>query len=369
MRIVALIPAHNEQESIMATVAALLQQQRLPDQIIVICDNCTDQTYERASSLNSSRVEVVKTIDNQEKKPGALNWAWQNYCDGADIVITLDADTVLAPNAIGDWEQEFIEEPRLGGSSSKFTMIGKSLLVRLQRYEFARWTYQSLRRGWTSVLAGTGCAIRNDVLRSIVNRGDRLGPWIPTSKVEDFELTHRVRELGYYCRVSPTVRAYTDAMPNVRSLWAQRMKWQVGTIEDLLVMGFNKRTRLDWGQQMLGVAYAMMRLLWPVMVVLALATHNFRFVPIWLLPTVLFVLNDFKYSLLVPHRDKWDMILAITLVPLELFAYLRAAWFIMGWHEALINRITGRDKDRWHLQSRAEASRYAHLVEQEKETV
>lgn len=304
----------------------------------------------------SNRLNIVETVNNTEKKPGALNWAWHKYCQGADLLVTLDADTVLPDNAVGDWEQEFLEDPKLGGSSSKFTMLGNKLLVRLQRYEFARWSHQSLRRGWTSVLAGTGCAIRNQPMQEVASRPDREGPWLYESKVEDFELTHRIRELGYYCRVSPSVRAYTDAMDTVPTLWNQRMKWQVGTVEDLLRMGFNKRTRLDWGQQMLGLAYAFMRMLWPVLIILALATDNFKFIPIWLLPTALFVLNDFKHAFLIPHRDKWDMILSITMIPLEAFAYMRAAWFLMGWHEAIINRVTGRDKDRWFLQYRAEAA-------------
>jgi poly-beta-1,6-N-acetyl-D-glucosamine synthase len=70
---------------------------------------------------------------------------------------------------VRDWEREFEADRQLGGSSSKFTVPavpggGGNLLVRLQRAEFARWTMTGLRRGWTSVVAGTACAIRNSVL-------------------------------------------------------------------------------------------------------------------------------------------------------------------------------------------------------------
>src|SRR5690606_3029353 len=149
----------------------------------------------------------------------------------------LDADTVLPSNAVKDWVQEFYNDPLLGGSSSKFTMLGSEFMVRLQRAEFAKWTMTSLKRGWTSVLAGTGCAIRNDVLRHVVEIYEREGPWTYDSEVEDFELTYRIRELGFYCQVSPTVRAYTDAMRSMKALWGQRMKWQVGTVDDLLRIG------------------------------------------------------------------------------------------------------------------------------------
>ena len=47
-KIVALLPAHNEAESIGTTLRALAAQTRVPDRIIVICDNCTDATAEIA---------------------------------------------------------------------------------------------------------------------------------------------------------------------------------------------------------------------------------------------------------------------------------------------------------------------------------
>src|SRR6266568_1196830 len=40
--IVALLPAHNEAESIGTTLSALAAQTRVPDVVVVICDNCTD---------------------------------------------------------------------------------------------------------------------------------------------------------------------------------------------------------------------------------------------------------------------------------------------------------------------------------------
>src|SRR5664279_2233185 len=178
--IIALIPAYNEQESITGTIQAMLDQDRVPDQIVVIPNGCSDQTAEVARRFPVTVLELPR-LDH--KKSEALNIAWSRFCADADIVICLDADTVLPQNAVRDWDLEFLfdidrapERGRhrigqppggrngilsspLGGSSSKFTMRGGDFLTRLQRSEFARWTDTALRRGWTSVLAGTGCAI------------------------------------------------------------------------------------------------------------------------------------------------------------------------------------------------------------------
>ena len=43
-KVVVVVPAHNEQESIARTIKALLGQTRQPDRIVVVADNCTDRT-------------------------------------------------------------------------------------------------------------------------------------------------------------------------------------------------------------------------------------------------------------------------------------------------------------------------------------
>ena len=46
--IVAIIPAHNEGQSIQGTIASLLHQPHSPDRILVVSDNSTDNTVEIA---------------------------------------------------------------------------------------------------------------------------------------------------------------------------------------------------------------------------------------------------------------------------------------------------------------------------------
>jgi cellulose synthase/poly-beta-1,6-N-acetylglucosamine synthase-like glycosyltransferase len=355
LRIVALVPAHNEAASIGTVIEALLAQDRQPDQIVVVSDNSTDDTFAIARSY--AGVTAIETVANVHKKSGALNLAWRTFCQDADLVVTLDADTILAPNAVGDWEGEFLADLVLAGSSSKFTMLGSKLLVRLQRFEFAMWTDTSLRRGWTSVLAGTGCCIRNEALRAVTDLDDREGPWSYESQVEDFELTYQIRQLGYHCHVSPTVRAYTDAMDTIRALWGQRMKWQVGTVEDLRRFGYNRLTRLDWRQQVAGLLFVFVRLSWVVLLVWGALLGVLTFTPIWLVMPVLFAAADVKRARRIPHRDVWDVVLAACLLPQELFAWLRAGWFLASWWEVLVAGVTGRRKDHWTLQYAAEEGR------------
>lgn len=352
LRVVVLVPAYNEADSIEATLNALMNQQRRPDLTVVVPNGCSDDTASRARRYP---VEVMELPRLEHRKSEALNRAWHRYGQKADIVVCLDADTVLPPNAVSDWCAEFeADAGRLGGSSSKFTMQHPGLLSRLQKAEFATWTDTSLKRGSTSVLAGTGCAIRNEVLLQVAARGDRQGPWSYDSQVEDFELTYRIRQLGYFCRVSPTVRAYTDSMKTIRALWGQRMKWQVGTVEDLLVLGVNRLTLRDWGQQAMGLLSVFLRVLWVSVLVAALTLGVFKFILFWWLVPLLFIVLDLKRALRIPHRDWKDLLIAAAFIPQEAFMWLRAGWFFASWWAVLTSKITRRRKDRWEAQYTAE---------------
>ncbi|WP_045729382.1 glycosyltransferase [Pseudarthrobacter chlorophenolicus] len=353
LRVVVLVPAYNEAGSIGSTLDGLMGQTRPADLVVVVPNGCTDGTAREARKYPVTVMELPRL---EHRKSEALNRAWAEYAYDADVLVCLDADTVLPPNALEAWEREFAgrRSARLGGSSSKFTMQDPGFLSRLQKAEFATWTDTALRRKQTSVLAGTGCAINNAVLREIAARDDREGPWVYTSQVEDFELTYRIRELGYICQVSPDVRAYTDSMKTIKALWGQRMKWQVGTVEDLLDLGINRLTLRDWGQQAMGLLGVFLKALWISVMILSLALGVFKFILFWWLVPVLFVALDIKRALRIPHRDWKDVLLAATFFPQELFMWLRSGWFLASWCAVLKTKITRRRIDRWEAQYTAE---------------
>ena len=168
-------------------------------------------------------------------------------------------------------------------------------------------------------------------------------------------MTYRIRELGFHCIVSPTVRAYTDSMKTVKALWGQRMKWQVGTVEDLFAIGVNRLTLRDWGQQVMGIFGAFLKSLWLLVIFGQWAYYgelNISWVW-WLLP-ILFIALDVKRSFRIPHRDRRDTLLAASFLPYEAFQWLRAAWFVRSWLDVMTQRLTGLRRDRWAAQYQAE---------------
>jgi biofilm PGA synthesis N-glycosyltransferase PgaC len=255
------VPAHSEEETIGRTITALLKQTRRPDRIVIVADNCTDRTVEIARSFGR-RVTVIQTVGNKHRKVGALTMAWQQHVNNGppafDDMLGLDADTVLSPNSLEDLEQELMENPKAGGIMARYTFdpeLGESrfarLLIRLQRMEFSSWTLDILhRRRNTYVLGGQATLFRVNALQEVVEGERRHSPWDPEAQVEDMELTWALSSRGWDCKVSSTARAYAGPMYTLKSLWAQRRKWDEGMIRLLLGSKLGTATIYPWRIQL-----------------------------------------------------------------------------------------------------------------------
>jgi cellulose synthase/poly-beta-1,6-N-acetylglucosamine synthase-like glycosyltransferase len=299
-------------------------------------------------------VTVLELPKLPHRKSQALNIAWQQYGRDAEIVVTLDADTVLPPNSLGDWTWQLTLHTDVGGLSSKFTAQGTGYLGRMQKAEYAAWADLCLMKGRTPVLSGTACALRGDILRDIADRPDREGPWSYASAVEDFEITCRIRDLGYRVKVSPTVRAYTDHMPTLRALWGQRMKWASGTIEDLFGMKMGKVAFGSWWSQMFGGFDVLLKMLFVTVITAAISFGMFRVSTLWIIGVSTVMITSVVRAHRIPHADWKDYMLAAAFVPYEVFSWIRAAWFVTAWVSVLKSKITNKKTDRWAAQYAAE---------------
>jgi poly-beta-1,6-N-acetyl-D-glucosamine synthase len=349
-RIVAIVPAHNEEASIAASIRALLAQTRLPDEIVIACDNCTDQTAEIARQFP---VTVLETVGNTHRKSGALNMAWRARARSADIVVCSDGDTALPAHAVADWEREFTADPRLGGSSSQPVMTGKGLLPRIQRAEFTKSAVIGLRRGSTSVISGTGCAFRNEALRQIGRLPSQPdGPWSYDSAVEDFYLTYRLREMHWMCVVSPTVYCLTGSMKTLKALWHQRIKWQAGTVHDLIRFGLNRLTWREWFQQALGLMCIAFWFLWLAVNISAAITGSLKLDWAWLLLPLLFSGIELIHTMKMRGRDWKDFVIAGSLLSTFIYTWLCMGWVSASWWKV----IKGSKDDLWAAQYAAEGA-------------
>src|SRR5664280_168722 len=365
--VVMLIPAYNEEQSIERTVRAAVAQD-YPVRVVVLANNCTDLTAEAARAVPG--VTVIELPTEPHKKAGSLNHGYFRYRQEADYFVCIDADTILPPDSVRLWVGQMEREPQSGGVSARFTMqptpgapAWENFLARMQKHEFAGWTDKALNRGGhTSVLAGTASIFRVAALDEIVDlrlvrNSYEYGPWFYGSLVEDYDLTYELRMAGWHCKVSYEVRAYTEAMRSLRTLWAQRMKWQAGTVEDLIRQGLTPYNYREWAAQVQALTMTFVRMLWLGTMTLFAALGILTIQWFWIFLPFFFVLADMKRSLRVPHRDNRDVLLAATFFPLELAAWFQGFLWSFAYVEVLKGKLTGQRKDRWALQAAAEGGR------------
>ena len=98
-RIAVLIPAHNESVGLLPTIQDVRAQLRPHDRVLVVADNCTDDTAVVAAIAGA---EVVERNDQRKVGKGyALDWGIQHLSvDPPGIIIVIDADCRLAEGAI-----------------------------------------------------------------------------------------------------------------------------------------------------------------------------------------------------------------------------------------------------------------------------
>lgn len=136
MKISVLIVAHNEEKNIRACLASVAQQTLTPDEVVVICHNCTDATEDMARSF--SNVKVI-TYNGPEGVPYARIKGFETVT--GDIVACLDADSTASPTWLSCISESLLKSKDtvlVGG----YVIITNNLYSRLS----SLWQFVLLRR-------------------------------------------------------------------------------------------------------------------------------------------------------------------------------------------------------------------------------
>ncbi|GGK89405.1 glycosyltransferase [Mangrovihabitans endophyticus] len=255
-RIVAVVPACNEAATIAATIASLRAQTRPPDKIVVVANNCTDDTATVAAAAGAY---VMVMADNPHKKAGAINHALERlapYLDGdawAWAVLVMDADTTLAPGFLEIADRHL--GAGVGGVGGTFCgRPSSTVLGQLQRMEFHRYGQVARRLAYRAfVLTGTGTLFAYAALCD-VRAQRRAAVMLPYgesfydthSLTEDNELTFALQACGYASISPPGMLATTDVMDTIPKLVRQRERWYLGALRNIGRYGRRMPPHLRW---------------------------------------------------------------------------------------------------------------------------
>jgi cellulose synthase/poly-beta-1,6-N-acetylglucosamine synthase-like glycosyltransferase len=232
-RVAVLIPAHNEAAGLRPTLEDVKAQLRDSDRLLVVADNCTDETASVAASAGAET-----TARNDQAKIGkgyALDWGLKYLAaDAPDIVILVDADCRLNPGAIDQLATVCAEVQRPIQSLYLMTASAGSP-VNHQVAEFA-WRVKNLVRpmglaalGLPCQLMGSGMAFPWHVIRSANLSTGYI--------VEDLKLGLELAAAGHSPVFCPSA-VVTSTFPNsVEGAKMQRQRWEHGHIGLMLIKG------------------------------------------------------------------------------------------------------------------------------------
>ncbi len=348
--ITVLIPAHNEEGRIRATLAALFDQTRRPERVVVVADNCTDFTVNIARAWG---VEVIKTVDNRLKKAGALNQALARVLPDLgdnDAVLVMDADTVLGPDFIETAVRRMTDDRALMAVGGQFYgKEGAGLLGVFQRNEYLRHALDiRRRRGRVFVLTGTASVFRPRGLRTVAAERGRLLPgrggdvFDTVALTEDNELTLALTSLGALVTSPARCAVVTEVMPTWRALWAQRVRSQRGGLENLAAYGMRPQTFRYWAQQ-LGISYGVLALGAYVALIVLMIVSMDRWVwfPFWLGIGVVFAIE----RVVTVWRGGWhSRAVAALVLPELLYAGFLSVVYVKGAVDITLKRTPRWDR-------------------------
>ena len=339
--VTVLIPAHDEEASLPATLASLRAQSMPPRRIVVVADNCTDATVDLARAAG---VEVYESVGNTDKKAGALNQALAVLLDPAsqtplganDVVMVMDADTVLNDGFLEAAAGRFADDRALMAVGGLFYgEDGEGLLGQFQRNEYHRYAREvRRRRGRPFVLTGTASLFRPRALRTVADSRGRSIPgrhgdvYDTTALTEDNELTIALKSLGGLMVSPAQCTVVTEVMPSWRTLWNQRLRWQRGALENLGAYGVLPQTFRYWAQQ-LGIGYGVVALFgYALLIGVTLAAiEHWVWFPFWLGIGALFTAE----RVVTVWRGGWAArLLALTLFPELVYAAFLNVVFVKG---------------------------------------
>jgi cellulose synthase/poly-beta-1,6-N-acetylglucosamine synthase-like glycosyltransferase len=222
--VTVIVPAFNERRTIAAAVRSLAAGTHSVIEVLVMDDESDDGTADEVERLGLPNVRVVRVPGGG--KAAALNAgvALARH----DLLVMVDADTVVDPDAIHRLVQPFAD-PRVGAVAGNVKVGNRRRLIgRWQHIEYVigfnldRRLYDTLH--CMPTVPGALGAFRRSAVR-------QAGGLSRATLAEDTDLTMAIHRAGWRVVYEETALARTEAPSTLRQLWRQRYRWSYGTMQ------------------------------------------------------------------------------------------------------------------------------------------
>lgn len=229
-RLAVLVPAHNEGAGILATLASLRSQLKAGDRLLVVADNCSDDT---AAQARAAGADVLERHDDIRRGKGyALDAGVRHLeSDPPHIVVVVDADCMLRPDALDLLARRCTETVR-PVQALYLMRAPASAGLKTRIAEFA-WTVKNRGRALGLARLGLPCQLMGSGMAF---------PWqlIVTASLASADLVEdlrlgldfaRARQAPVFC---PEAVVTSEFPVNATGLQSQRTRWEHGHLAMML---------------------------------------------------------------------------------------------------------------------------------------
>jgi poly-beta-1,6-N-acetyl-D-glucosamine synthase len=224
-RLTVIVPAYNEAETLADTLRSLQEQTVPPDEVLVVDDCSTDATAKVAGSFP---VTVLRPPVNTGSKAGAQTYALERV--RTELVMAIDADTALAPDAIERMLCAF-EDPGVACASG-FVLPRHVRTVwergRYIEYMLAFSFFKRVQDTYGKPLISSGCF---SIYRTAELRA--AGSWSDRTMAEDMDLTWTFYRRGHKVRFLPEAVCYPIEPHDLGFLRKQLRRWSHGFVQNV----------------------------------------------------------------------------------------------------------------------------------------
>ena len=231
-KIAVLICARNE-EVVISGLIDSIHAQTYPAELIdifVLADNCTDHTADIAASHGAhvySRFndELIGKGYAMKELRQHIN---EDYPDGFDAYIVVDADNILSPNYVEEMNRTLSEGNHIITSYRNSKNFGDNWVSS----GYALWFIRESRYlNDSRDLLGISCAVSGTGFLFDRTVADRLVDWPYHCLTEDIEFTIDAVLRGERIAFCPNAELYDEQPTSFRQSWNQRKRWTRGYLQ------------------------------------------------------------------------------------------------------------------------------------------
>jgi cellulose synthase/poly-beta-1,6-N-acetylglucosamine synthase-like glycosyltransferase len=242
-----LVPAHNEALGIEPVLRAILADLRESDRLIVIADNCTDDTAVHARATGAT---VIERNDNERRGKGyALDCGLQSLRDNPpEVVIVIDADCLVQS---GTLEKIASTAFATGRPTQALNLLDPPAnprpkdAVSALAFLVKNWVRPSGLHwlGMPGILTGTGMALPWSVIRDASLASGNI--------VEDMQLSMDLAIAGHPALFCPGTKVLGQLPGQNSAAKTQRTRWEHGHLRTIktqvprLIRESLKQRRID----------------------------------------------------------------------------------------------------------------------------